>query len=164
MKGKTRRKEPTEWLTLEVAHRQCSGCGQELKWNYTKRRLVATLAGVVRLEVRICLCVNPACESYRHPCHPEEEGRLVLPFYGYGLDVVALIGTLRYREHESVPQIHARLLDRGLQIGERNVTYLIERYDELVALSVDRGARNERLRAQGRGDPGDRRLAARRGP
>ena len=47
-------------------------------------------------------------------------------------------------------QIHGQLLARGLQIGQRNVSYLIECYDELVTRSVDRSARRERLRCQGR--------------
>jgi hypothetical protein len=150
MRGKTARVKPTQWRTLEAVRRECAGCGGELKWNYTKHRTVATLAGVLGLEVRIYVCGNRACNSYHHPYHPEEEGRLVLPCYGYGLDVLALIGTLRYREHASVLQIHGQLLARGLQIGQRNVSYLIECYDELVTLSVDRSARRERLRCQGR--------------
>lgn len=150
MKGKTSRVRPTEWRILESSRRQCAGCGHALKWDYTKRRMIATLAGVVGLELRISVCPNPACEHYRHPYHPEEEGAIALPFYEYGLDVLALIGSLRYREHESVPQIHGELVRQGVQIGVRNVTYLIERYDELVALSVDTAARNERFQKQGR--------------
>lgn len=150
MKGKTLRVKPTQWRTLAVSRRQCVGCGHGLRWDYTKHRMIATLDGVLGLELRISTCPNRACECYRHPYHPEEEGGIALPFYEYGLDVLALIGALRYREHESVLQIHGELVRRGIQIGERNVTYLIERYDELVALSVDRVAQRERLEAQGR--------------
>lgn len=45
MKGKTPRDRPTQWRTLEAMRRQCVECGQALVWNYTKHRLVATLAG-----------------------------------------------------------------------------------------------------------------------
>jgi hypothetical protein len=31
---------------------------------------------------------------------------LALPQHEFGLDVIALTGTLRYREHRSVPEIH----------------------------------------------------------
>jgi hypothetical protein len=76
---------------------------------------------------------------------------LVLPWYEYGLDVLAFIGAQRYRKCASAPQIHAALVERGVGIGQRNVQYLLERYDELVALSVrDDPARRERLNAQGR--------------
>ena len=150
MRGKTLRVKPTQWRTLEALRRECAGCGRELKWNYTKHRTVATLSGVLGLEVRIYVCLNRECNYYRRPYPPEEEGRIALPYYGYGLDVLALIGALRYREHASVLQIHGQLLARGLQMGKRNVTYLMECYDELVTLSVDRSARRERLRCQGR--------------
>jgi hypothetical protein len=51
----------------------------------------------------------------------------------------------------SAPQIHAALVQRQVQISQRNVQYLLERYEELVALSVQNdAARRERLNAQGR--------------
>lgn len=99
MKGKTPRTRPTQWRTLEALRQQCAGCGQGPRWEYTKQRTVATLEGVLGLEIRISACPNRACEAYRHPYHPEEEGRIALPFYEYGLDVLAFIGALRYREH-----------------------------------------------------------------
>jgi hypothetical protein len=42
--------------------------------------------------------------------------------------VIALTGTLRYREHRSVPEIHRELTRRGVAICERSVTNLLERY------------------------------------
>jgi len=44
------------------------------------------------------------------PCRPEEEGRVALPQHEFGLDVIALVGELRYRRHRSVPEIHRDLL------------------------------------------------------
>ncbi len=150
MKGKTPRIKPTQSDIVTVGREECVVCGHPLKWDYTKHRVIATLEGVLGLEVRLSACQNQVCDLYRHPYHPEEEGRIALPYYEYGLDVLALIGALRYREHESVPQIHARLVERGIQIGERNVAYLLERYDELVALSVNSAERSELFRTQGR--------------
>jgi Transposase, Mutator family len=54
----------------------------------------------------------------------------------YGLDVIALVGTLRYTSHRSVPEIHEALCDRGISIAERTVTHLLQRYEELVALHL----------------------------
>lgn len=99
--------------------------------------------------MHVKVCPNRSCGRYNRPYHPEE-GALVLPHYSYGLDVLALIGALRYREHQSVPPIHAQVRARGVSIGERNITYLLERYEELIALSVDPAKRRERLAAQGR--------------
>src|SRR5215218_5579105 len=63
------------------------------------------------------------------------------------MDVIALVGTLRYREHRSVPEIHQELSRRGVAICERSV--LLERYDELVAASAG-AAHRETLERQGR--------------
>jgi hypothetical protein len=59
---------------------------------------------------------------------------------------------LRYGEHLSVPELHQRLTgEYGLGISERSVTNLLDRYDELLAVSL---ADDERLKgvtnAQGR--------------
>jgi len=122
-----------------------------MRVDYTSSRKVAMLGCLVRLKGSIRRCENPACGRYHHPYHPEEEGRLVLPHYEYGLDVLAFIGARRYQESASAPQIHAALVGRQVQISQRNVQYLLERYDELVTLSVQNDpARRARLNAQGR--------------
>jgi hypothetical protein len=50
--------------------------------------------------------------------------------------VIALVGTLRYTAHRSIPEIHQALRERGVPIAERTVTHLLQRYEELVALSL----------------------------
>src|SRR5258708_22157185 len=54
----------------------------------------------------------------------------------FGLDVIALIGTLRFCDHRSVPEIHQALLARGMRIAERTVLNLLQRYEELVAVRL----------------------------
>jgi len=82
--------------------------------------------------------------------HPEEEGWWALPHGEFGLDVIALIGAWRFTEHRSVPEMHQRLLTRGLAISEREVTHLMQRYEELVSLRVtDRERIKARLQKQG---------------
>jgi hypothetical protein len=97
---------------------------------------VITLEGLQRIRLHIRRCRNPACSRHHLPCRPEEEGRLALPQHEFGLDVIALIGTLRYQQHRSVPEIHQELTRRGVGICERNVTNLLDRYDELVSLRL----------------------------
>ena len=63
----------------------------------------------------------------------EQEGRFALPEHEFGLDVIALIGSLRHAEHRSIPEIHAELTRRRVDICERTVTNLLDRYDELLA-------------------------------
>ena len=46
---------------------------------------------------------------------------IALPQHEFGLDVIALIGTLRHAGHRSVPEIHAELIRRGVAICVRSV-------------------------------------------
>jgi hypothetical protein len=74
-----------------------------------------------------------------------------LPQSEFGLDVIALVGSLRYTQHRSVPEIHRALVARGVQIAERTVTHLLHRYEELVALHLASQTRLQGgLREQGR--------------
>ncbi len=53
-------------------------------------------------------------------------------------------------EHRSIPEIHQRLVQRGVTIAQRTVTDLLERYEELVALHLADEARIQaRLKQQG---------------
>ena len=61
---------------------------------------------------------------------------MALVQHEFGLDVIALVGMLRHREHCSVPEIHALLRARGVAIAERSVTNLLDRHDELLATSL----------------------------
>jgi hypothetical protein len=58
---------------------------------------------------------------------------------------------LRYRQHRTVPEIHRELCQRGVVISERSVTNLLDRYDELLALSLaDRGRLQRVTKEHGR--------------
>jgi hypothetical protein len=115
------------------------------------QRTITTLHGVHRLTLRVRRCITPTCPHYRKPYRPEEEGAWALPHHEFGFDVLALIGALRYTEHRSVGEIHQHLLTRNIPLAQRTVTYLVDRYEELIALRL---ADHERLRtlltAQGR--------------
>ena len=103
---------------------------------YQTQRTITTLEDVTRLSVTVVRCPNPACARYHLPVRPEEEGAWALPHGEFGLDVIAHIGSLRYREHRSIPEIHKALLDLHVAIAPRTVTYLLERYEELLALRL----------------------------
>jgi hypothetical protein len=117
---------------------------------YRAVRTVTTLDGLCQLLLTVRHCHNRACERYRQPCRPEEEGRWALPHGEFGLDIIALIGTQRYERHDSVPEIHQTLCKRGVVIAERTVTNLLARYEELVTLHLtDQTRLRERLTTQG---------------
>ena len=119
-----------------------------MRQRYDNGRTVATLIGLARLRLKIFRCENVTCPRHHQPYRPEGEGAIVLPQHEFGLDVIALVGALRYREHKSVPEIHRTLRARGLGIAERSVTNLLDRYDELLAVSLADDRRLQRLLAQ----------------
>src|SRR3954453_22545778 len=137
------RARPDREQGLETVHRACPACGGRLRYRYDNRHTVTTLTGLVRLHLRIRRCENPACVRHHRPYRPEAEGAIVLPRHEFGLELIALVGAWRYREHKSVPEIHRGLRERGVAIAERTVTHLLDRYDELVATTL---ADNDRLR------------------
>ena len=145
------RGSPQQVQLLTVLRQECPACGELMHWRYENRRTVVTLGGMLGLRMRISRCENVSCRRYHKPYRPEAEGALVLPQHEFGLDVVALVGALRYQEHRSVPEIHAVLLSRGVSICERSVTSLVDRYDELLATALGDSARlRKELAAQGR--------------
>jgi hypothetical protein len=144
MARRTCRPVPTHHQLLESCSNRCLHCHGPLWVAYTNERTVTTLTGVYRLTLRIRRCINPACPRYHQAYRPEEEGAWALPHGEFGLDVIALIGALRYSEYRSVPEIHQQLLIRNIQLAERTVTYLLQRYEELVTLRL---ADHARLRA-----------------
>ena len=142
------RPEAAEGRVLEPVIADCPGCGRRMPVEYYARRTVATLDGLVGLRVQVRRCHNRACARYHKPYRPEAEGRLALPEHEFGLDVIAAVGALRYQQHRSVPEIHQDLRSRGLAVCQRTVTNLLDRYDELVALSLADDRRLRRLTAE----------------
>lgn len=133
----TARPKPTEHETLSCQQTACASCGQAMRYAYDNWRSVSLLDGrVVRLHLKIRRCEQSDCERYKRPYRPEAEGRWALPEHEFGLEVIALVGQLRYREHRSVAEIHQALRDRQVTISERTVTHLLARYDELVAVTL----------------------------
>jgi hypothetical protein len=135
-------------LDLPAHTRICPACAGPLWSAATARRTVVTLDGSVRLRLQIRSCRNPECARHRACLRPEQEGRFALPQHEFGLDVIAAVGRLRHAEHRSVPEIHAELVRRGVPICVRSVGNLLDRYDELLALSCSDVGRLRRITAE----------------
>src|SRR3954451_13919912 len=149
MARRTARPAAPRSYRLEPEQPRCPHCGGAARVAYHDRRTVATLDGLYDLVLVVRLCRAPACPWYRRPYRPEEEGGWALPHGAFGLDVIALVGTLRYGEHRSVPEIRQILAARGVPIAARSVTNALYRYEELVALRLaDQTRLRERLREQ----------------
>ena len=157
---------------------RCRACGGRLRYRYDNRHTVSTLAGLVRPRLRIRRCEDPGCARCRRPYRPEAEGALVLPPAPVSAwTLIALLVALCIREHQSVPEIHRGLRERGVAIAERTVTHLLDRRSlSLGGLSPTggtswwrpvRGRRRPAAGGPGRagaGDPGARRPPAGRRP
>jgi hypothetical protein len=135
MPRRSARPLPDRTLELACQTRACPSCGGPLWAANIALRAVATMEGLVRLRLQVRSCRNPACPRRGACRRPEQEGRFALPQHEFGLDVVAATGRLRHAEHRSVPEIHAELARRGVAICARSVGNLLDRYDELLALS-----------------------------
>src|SRR3982750_1200654 len=130
------RRQPERERLLIPSRQDRPGCGAHMRLRYENRRHVVTLSGGVRLRLRIRRWEHAGCPRFHVPYRPEAESALALPQQEFGLDVIALVGVLRHRAHRSVPEIHAALRARGVEIAERSVTNLLDRYDELLATNL----------------------------
>jgi hypothetical protein len=145
------RPRPNRAQTLTPVVEHCPSCQHKLWAGYDNFRTVTTLDSVLRLTLQIRRCPNPECPRFHKPYRPEAEPHFALPHHEFGLDVIAAVGQLRHAEHRSVPEIHHALTQRGVVLAQRTVTNLLDRYDELRALTTaDPKRLVPLLRAQGR--------------
>jgi hypothetical protein len=147
MARRSARPQPDRTLELPTLTRVCPTCGGPLWSAYVTRRAVTSLDGTLGLRLQVRRCRAPLCPRYLAPLRPEQEGRLALPEHEFGLDVIAMVGTLRHAQHRSVTEIHAELTRRGVAACLRTVTNLLDRYDELLALSLADAGRLRRITA-----------------
>src|SRR3954464_7377268 len=106
------RRRPERERVLAPVRQTCPGCGGHMRLRYENRRTLVTLSGAVRPRLRIRRCEAPGCPRFHVPYRPEAEGAIALPQHEFGLDVIALVGLLRHRDHRSVPGIHGALRGR----------------------------------------------------
>ncbi len=145
------RERPDREEVLWPVQKMCPSCGHSMRLRYDNCRTLVTLVGPVRLRLKIRTCETEGCVRHHRPYRPEAEGAIALAQHEFGLDVMALAGRLRHREHRSVPEIHQALRAQQVAIAERSVTNLLDRYDELLATSVTDSTRlRALLAAQGR--------------
>jgi hypothetical protein len=102
---------------------------------------VITLEGVIKLVHAGYRCPDPNCAGHRRTYRSAQADALALPWFTYGLDVVLLVGQLRLSEHQTVDEIHQKLLKRlepfGVKISRREILYLFEAYCTLLRASSE---------------------------
>jgi hypothetical protein len=107
---------------LQISRLQVLVLGQ-----HHSHRTVTTLSGLWKLTLVVRQCIEPTCPRFHQRYRSEEEGRWALPHGEFGLEVIALIGRWRFREHRSMPEMHQARLSRGISVAQRSVTYLMQR-------------------------------------
>ncbi len=137
--------QATNSLVLDCLNQKCPSCARHMWEDYSDSRKVRTLQEIIKLTLKVRRCPNKDCDRYHKPYRPEAEGKYALPVHEFGLDIIALCGELRYQEHRSVPQIHKQLRSRNINISQRSVTNLLNRYDELISASLTDNQRLHQL-------------------
>src|SRR6266403_1784780 len=103
----------------------CPACGRRMWLDYTNDRTLVTLTGCIQLNLAIRRCHHRGCDRRLRPYRPESEGRFALPKHEFGLDVIALVGTLRYAELLAVALSDDRRLKK-LLAGQGRVLVAID--------------------------------------
>ena len=137
-------------VDLYPAQRRCPACGGPLVERYRQSRFIITLSGMLKLNKHVLECQTPECQPHGLRWRPEGEGALALPHYTFGLDVVARVGELRYREQQTVGKIATALGQQGVKISLKEIQLLSEVFLALVETVVKNDPHLvEQLRAQG---------------
>lgn len=147
---KVRSHQESKPVDLYPAQRTCPACGEPLVERYRQSRFIVTLSGMLKLNKHVLECRTPDCPQHGLTWRPEVEGALALPHYTFGLDVVARIGELRYREQQTIEKIATALGRQGVGISLKEVQLLSEVFLALVETVVKNDPQVvEQLRGQG---------------
>lgn len=126
--------QETKYFRPEIHH--CPNCQSKLEYCHTvSKKTVVTLEGVFKIVNMGYRCVNAQCTDQNVYRSAEAES-YSMKYVTFGMDVLALVGQLRFKEHKHRGEIAKELLQRGVQTSERNVQKLYERYSLLLRASL----------------------------
>ncbi len=128
-----RERGASQQMDLYPQLQACPVCHQVMKERYHKRRWIVRLDQPVKVVSHFLECVNTACMRQALVYRPQQEDALALRGYTFGLDVVARIGELRYRNNLSIIKIREQLqTESHLSISRKEVALLCEVFLALV--------------------------------
>jgi hypothetical protein len=128
-----RQRGGSQQLDLYPEWQQCPACHQAMHERYHKQRWIVRLEQPVKVVSHFLECGNTACTQRAVVYRPHQEDALALRGYSFGLDVVARIGELRYRDNFSLPKIRDQLqIESHLSISLKEVALLCEVFLALV--------------------------------
>jgi hypothetical protein len=143
-----RRNPEAEHMTFVCELECCPECGERLSSQGTSahsRKTVQTLEGEFYVVAYSRVCQNPDCSKFGTHYHAAEHLKVSPPYSTYGMDVIALVGIQRDREHKQFGEIERLLNERGVAINDWSVGQLYRRFLALVEGSWPR--RRERIEA-----------------
>jgi hypothetical protein len=148
---KARSHSGSQQVDIYPENRECPACHSKLKERYHKQRWIIQLKQELKVKSHYLECHNRECELREAIYRPEQEAALALPGYNFGLDVIARIGELRYRDSFSISKIATELkIESELAISIKEVELLCEVYLALVTtVSKQDEKLMEELRALG---------------
>jgi len=116
----------------------CPHCETKLRRSHTAwHKKISTVNGVIDAWSMAYACHNPACSHAGVSYKSAEAEMLSMKHSSYGYDVLALVGELRFKQHMTVKELADALNERGIPTSERHAQNLYERYQVLLAASLD---------------------------
>jgi hypothetical protein len=129
--------------------RTCPACKSTLRERYRKERCIVRLNGILQVTSHFLHCTMPVCVMNGATYRPATEDLLAMRGATFGLDVVAAIGELRFRENLTLLQIQERLSGR-CRISIKEVELLCEVFLSMVTTKASTDPKiREELREQG---------------
>jgi len=122
-------------LTFVAEVEQCLRCKRPLGAKGStahSAKTVQTLKGECYVVGYSRVCVTPDCACFGQHYHASGHLRVSLPYSTYGLDVLALVGTQRHRQHQQFVEIAAGLNEQGVAINDKSVGRLYRQFLALV--------------------------------
>ncbi|WP_391202781.1 transposase [Psychrobacillus sp. L4] len=128
--------EETNYYKPEISI--CPTCHSKLDYCHTvSKKTISTLKGAKTIVNMGYRCTNSACENATTVFRSAQADHLSLKHMTYGIDVLAYVGQLRFKEHKTRKEIMDILNDHGVVISERHVQKLYERYTVLLRASAE---------------------------
>lgn len=126
---------PRRYFRTELA--ACPTCAAPLRRYCTlAQRPIITATGPLFVTHVGCRCSDPTCPTAARCYRSAAAEALALPGFTFGLDLVVLAGQAHWGDHQTLDQVHQRLLTHlapwHLTVSRREVLYLCEAYATLL--------------------------------
>ncbi len=121
-------------IMFQPEFRECPLCGDRLVKKYnTPEKTVRTLNEELVCWERVLKCRNEDCKGNSMSFHSAEFKGLTLEGLTFGIDVLALEGTLRFEDNKTIDEILACLSEHGVHTTNATVSKHLDKYLALIS-------------------------------